>query len=350
MLIKRLSDKIDSVIEEFGLDLKANSLTRFGLLVDLLTSHVLYGVNVTDYFLHKFYNLKPRAKKMYMTQWDRMYMMCKINGMENFDLFEDKGLFFQKYGKYMGRTACVLTEGEEAYLRWLENNPAGKYIFKPAGGCCGQGIFVLPQDSEKVRDYSWLTSQDEALVAEPYIENCEELKKVYPGTLNTLRVCTLRSEGKPVIIGCYLRMGVAGIATDNYSNGGVLAEVDLDSGVVITTAINKKGKRYAFHPDSGEQIVGLRIPMWKEVQALVMEVAEVTPEVVYSAWDIAVLPNGPVLIEGNIGGDVDLQQTPQGIGKRALYEPYLPKRRHWHFGFNTVTTTYRKHMDAKKSK
>lgn len=349
MLMKYLVDKVDNLIEEFGLDMKGNSLTRGGLLLDILVSHVLYGTNVTDYFLHKFYSLKHRAKKTFMTQWDRMYMMCQVNGMEHFDLFEDKGQFAVKYGKYMGRSTCALAEGEEAYCRWLENNPASKYIFKPAGGGCGQGIFVLPQDSEKLRDYSRLIKEDDTLVVEPYIENCQELKKLHPGTLNTLRVCTLRKEGKPFIFGCYLRMGVAGIATDNYSNGGILAEVDLDSGVVITTGVNKKGKRFAFHPDSGEQIVGFKIPMWEETKALTLEVAEVTKDVVYSSWDIAILPNGPVLIEGNIGGDVDLQQTPRGIGKRALYEEYLPKRRQLHLGYNAVTKPYRDHAKAKEA-
>lgn len=349
MLVKQLVEKIDNLIEEFNLDMSANSLTRGGLLFDIFASHVLYGANVTDYFLHKFYRLKHRARKTYMTQWDRQYMMCHVNGTKYLDLYEDKGQFAVGYEQYMGRTTCILADGKEPYCRWLEENPANKYIFKPADGCCGQGIFVLSQDSENLRNYSWLMEQDDKLVVEPYIENCEELKKIYPGTLNTLRICTLLREGKPVIVGCYLRMGVAGIATDNYSNGGILAEVDLDSGVVITTAINKKGKRFAFHPDTGEQIVGFKIPMWGEVKAFVEEISKVAPDVVYSAWDIAVLPSGPVLIEGNIGGDVDLQQTPQGIGKRALYEPYLPKKRRWHFGYSAVTKPYRDHDKAKKA-
>lgn len=349
MLLNYLVEKIDGLVEEFGLNLKEIGLSRGRLLLDILVSHVRYGVNVTDYFLHQFYNRKHHEKKTYMTQWDRMYMMCYVNDIKYFDLFEDKRQFVEKYEKYMGRSICVLADGEEAYCRWLNNNSAANYIFKPADGCCGRGIFVLPKDSEKLRDHSWLMSQDKSLVVEPYIENCDELKRLYPGTLNTLRICTLIEEGKPVIIGCYLRMGVAGIATDNYSNGGILAEIDLDSGTVITTGVNKKGRRFAFHPDTGEQIVGCRIPMWEETKAFVLKVAEVTPEVIYSAWDIAILPNGPVLIEGNIGGDVDLQQTPRGIGKRALYELYLPKNRKLHFGYKDATKPYRDYIKNKQN-
>lgn len=346
MLVNTILGKVDSLVEEYGLDLKANSMTRLGLLVDVFVSHVRYGTNVADYFLYKFYNLKHRARKTYMTQWDRMYLMNYVNGMKHFDLFEDKRLFVEAYGKYMGRSTCVMGDGEEAYLRWLESNPADKYIFKPAGGCCGKGIFVLTKDSEKLRDYAWLMEQDEELVAEPFIENCEEMKKLHPGTLNTLRICTVRKDDKSVIVGTYLRIGVAGRDTDNYNNGGIVVEVDQETGTVVSAGVNRKSKWFAFHPDSGEQLVGFRIPMWEECKALTLEVADVTPEVIYSGWDIAVLPTGPVLIEGNIGGDVDIQQA-HGKGKRGTYEFLLPKRK-WHFGFSKVAKPMTKHFEAKE--
>lgn len=349
MLLKTISNKIDSLLGEYHVDLKELSLTKVGLLRDILVSHVRYGTNVADYFQYKFYNLKHRARSAYVSQWDRMYMMNYVNGMKYFDLFEDKRQFIEKYGKFMGRTIFALVDGEEAYNRWLEANPANKYIFKPAGGCCGEGIFVLPKDSEKLHDYAWLMQQDEALVAEPFIENCEELKRIYPETLNTLRIPTMVKDGKPVIFCCYLRMGVAGIETDNYSNGGIAAPVDLDSGVIYSSAMNKKGERFVCHPDSGEQLVGFQIPMWEEVKALVLEAAAVTPEVIYSAWDIAILPTGPILIEGNIGGDVVGMQQVHGEGKRYVYAPYLPKKRRWHFGYYNVMTPYRKHFEAKEA-
>ena len=346
MLLRYLTEKIDRLTEEFGLNRKAVGLSRIALLLDILACHVRYGCNVADYFMYRFYNLRHRAKKTYMTQWDRMYMMCHVNGMEHFELFEDKRQFVKKYEKFMGRSTCVLSQGEEAYKRWLAENPAEKYIFKPADGSCGEGIFVVARDSEKLLDYAFLMGQNATLVVEPYIENCAELKKLNPGTLNTLRICTLRKAGKPYIFGCYLRMGVAGRDTDNYNNGGVVAEVDPQSGVLVTKATSRKGGQFAFHPDTGEQIVGFQIPMWEEVKALVLEVAEVTPEVIYSSWDIAILPGGPVLIEGNIGGDVDIQQT-QGYGVKAIYAPYLPKKQGLHFGFRDVMKPYKTYFQKK---
>ena len=348
MLLKRIANKIDAVVEEFGVDMKANSLTRIGLLFDIFLSHVRYGTNVEDYFLYQFYNRKHRVRKDYVSSWDRSYMMNYANSPKYFELFEDKRRFVETYGKYMKRSLFTFADGEEAYHRWLEENPADRYIFKPAGGCCGVGIFVLPKDSDKIRDYAWLAEQAEDMVAEPFIENCEEVKKIYPGTLNTLRVPTMRKNGKPEIFCAYLRMGVAGIETDNYSNGGIAAPVDLESGVIYSCAMNRKGKRFVFHPDSVEQLVGFKIPMWEEVKALVLEVADITPEVVYSAWDIAVLPTGPVLVEGNICGDVAGMQQIHG-GMRVHYAPYLPKKRKLHFGYNAVGKPMREYYAAKEA-
>lgn len=88
--------------------------------------------------------------------------------------------------------------------------------------------------------------------------------------------------------------------------------------------------------------------MWEEVKALVLEVADITPEVIYSAWDIAILPTGPVLIEGNICGDVAGMQQIHG-GMRVHYEPYLPKKRKWHFGYNAVGKPMREYYVAKEA-
>lgn len=341
MIIKSVFQKVNKIFGEFEGDENLKKIPRWKLLLDVVWAHIRYGTNVADYFLYKFYNLKHAARRTYVTQHDYLYLMCCVNNLENFTLFEDKRLFAEKYQRFLGRTVYPLADGEEGYLKWLDTHQSGKYIFKPADGYCGSGIFILEKDSEKLRDYNWLLTCNESLLAEPFIENCEQIRKLNPTTLNTIRVCTLSQKGIPTIVGSYLRMGVADKCTDNLGNGGIVAEIDMVSGVVMTTGVNKKGQRFVFHPDTKEQIVGFKIPMWEETKAMVIDAAKVTPDVIYTAWDVAILPNGPVIIEGNIGGGVEIQQMPRETGKRYIYEQYLPTRPLFYFGYRKVTKAYR---------
>ena len=56
---------------------------------------------------------------------------------------------------------------------------------------------------------------------------------------------------------------------------------------------------------------GFRIPYWNEVRELVKNVHAKLPDIRSIGWDVAITPNGPVLIEGNdnweIGGPQDME-------------------------------------------
>ena len=53
------------------------------------------------------------------------------------------------------------------------------------------------------------------------------------------------------------------------------------------------------HPYTNTPIIGYKIPMFNEAVAFAKELALVTPQIKYTAWDISVTNNGPVVIEGN---------------------------------------------------
>ena len=70
-------------------------------------------------------------------------------------------------------------------------------------------------------------------------------------------------------------------------------------------------------------ILGFQVPCWEEIKALVKEAALVTPQLRYMVWDVALTPDGPVIIEGNSLGGLTLQQFPRRMGKRYLYADVL---------------------------
>ena len=70
----------------------------------------------------------------------------------------------------------------------------------------------------------------------------------------------------------------------------------------------------AIHPDTGARMKGFAIPYWQSVTDLCLRAATAIPGLPLQAWDIALCPNGPVLVEANIGGDVNLPQIASGNG------------------------------------
>jgi hypothetical protein len=74
------------------------------------------------------------------------------------------------------------------------------------------------------------------------------------------------------------------------------------------------------HPDSGGQITGRQVPRWEEVCRLAERAHWAFDDRVMIGWDIAVTPDGPVLVEGNAAPDLDIIQRTRrsGLGESRL--------------------------------
>lgn len=108
-------------------------------------------------------------------------------------------------------------------------------------------------------------------------------------------------------------------SVDNVHMGGLCTLVDVNSGIVISRALDKHFREYVNHPVTGKQIVGFSIPMWDRVRELAIQAAAITPEMRYTSWDIAVTPNGPILIEGNWDAEFYPEQMLMQKGLRKRY-------------------------------
>lgn len=80
---------------------------------------------------------------------------------------------------------------------------------------------------------------------------------------------------------------------------GLDAEIDPETGIVITDGYQENGNVYKVHPDSGIQIKGFYIPQWKELVGFVNEIMNELPEYKYVGWGLVLTPNGWCVIEGN---------------------------------------------------
>jgi hypothetical protein len=128
-------------------------------------------------------------------------------------------------------------------------------------------------------------------------ENHDELNRLYPKSVNTMRMFTFVKDGKGHFLQAILKIGNGGVV-DNFSSGGMYTFTD-DEGVVDVPAIDKADIQYTVHPITGTDIIGFRVPMFREAVKLVERAAEVIPQIAYVGWDVAISDKGPVIIEGN---------------------------------------------------
>ena len=191
------------------------------------------------------------------------------------------------------------------------------------------GLGIERRESSEVDDVAafieHLKSGRQFLIEE-FITQHPTMASLNPSSVNTLRVISYAKEGAVTVLASVLKIGNGG-AIDNFSNGGMYTMLD-SHGVALYPAFDGSGSTFAEHPLTGTPIVGFQVPHYDRVLALVDEMSRVVPEVPYVGWDIAVAPDGPVVIEGNPNSGV-FQAKPSVSGVR---EGLLPLYRET-FGF-----------------
>jgi hypothetical protein len=207
-------------------------------------------------------------------------------------------------------------------------------VLKPVDGWQGTGVVVLdPVQIENGRVTFQLASGESLpgidaldrwfaspatppLIVQERVVNHEALARISPGATSTLRIVTLRrSDGSALIPFAGARIGRQGATIDNYSEGGILASIDVGTGTMGRGHMQTGGARIEVqrHPDTGIQIEGTELPWWPETLDLVRKLTAVTQQIRAVGWDIIISPDGPVVLEGNHDWGIMMMQS-LGVG------------------------------------
>ncbi len=193
-------------------------------------------------------------------------------------------------------------------------------IAKPVTGNSGRGIFLIEDSGEgprirqdgRTRDVADFAIKERFLVQE-IIEQHPDMARIYPHSVNSLRVLTLlMPDSSPRVISSLIRFGTGRAFIDNWSAGGLAVGVDLESGRLMPAGHDKKGRRYDRHPDSGIVLESFTVPLWDEVRDLALAAQAAFPYYRLLGHDIAVTANGPTLFEINAFPDLVMQEQNSG--------------------------------------
>ncbi len=139
----------------------------------------------------------------------------------------------------------------------------------------------------------------------------------------SVRALVLVRPDGPVIHRALTKIPTGMNPADNFWRpGNMLGALDIDTGRIIR-AVCGVGADMAgcpFHPDTNAPLAGAALPNWAELRELVCQAARVFPGIRTQSWDIALCDRGPVLLEVNYGGDLNLAQLAEGRG--VLDETY----------------------------
>lgn len=302
----------------------ANVLERIYIVFDFLWEKIKYNIELIDYVQYRFYFKRRIERDQFITHGKLLKIIKICNDPKSRIFFDQKPLFNQEFKDYLGRDwlDTKVCSKEEFYSFCKRNSTL---FCKSPDGMFGKGIDIIHLANVSDLDRFYDTCKKNKILLEEVLEQDCELAAFNNTAVNTIRVVTLICADDSVrIMAAVLRLSRKGKFADNFHHDGIASLIDVETGIVNTTGVDRKWNRYTIHPDSRKPIVGFQIPRWFEVVDMVKKAAGVHPEVRYVGWDVTIKSSGEiVLIEGNPGADPDVTQIEDQVGKWPLYEPLL---------------------------
>lgn len=323
MSLKRMEENISHIHEETG-------VSRAKIFTDMISCAAFRGVGYLDYRVFDFArNRKKSQRDTFMTMNHNLYLCRKLNDPEAADIFKDKQKFNTVFHSFIGRDFIFLPESDaQALERFCQGK---KNVFaKVTTSFGGQGIerLTVADISDYEALYERLREEKKFLIEEQIIQH-EEMERLCPNSVNTLRIVTILLDGKANFVYALVRMGNGKNVVDNISSGGMYALLDNEGRISERAFCDKTSDFYEKHPVSGVRFHDFVIPYFREAVQLCLDAAKVEPRVGYVGWDAAITPNGPVLIEGNHLPSYDMCQNSglanQKEGALPLFEKILGK-------------------------
>ena len=308
--------------------------SRAWLAADMVRCGLKYGCGYHDYIQFGMYDLTEEQKATMVTRVVSRELMAILNDDSQAYVLDDKGEFARRYAKFLKRDILDLKTASETEIdAFLAKHE--KFFCKPQEGSCGHGCFVYEVDPAKDRAGFLADMQAQGVgVCEEILAQHPEQAEFNPSSLNCIRIITLidSQKGEPHVIYAVQKFGTKDVVVDNYGPGGIGCRVNVDTGVVDWPAVIGEGylrETFTVHPTSGKQLVGYRIPFFKEACEMCCEAALVTPALRYVGWDVGITPDGPAIVEGNNFTDYlfyqHVPQTPDGIGMLPVFQKYVPE-------------------------
>jgi hypothetical protein len=321
---------------------------RHGVSVAAQVAQMLWlglvrNVQPDSYYRFQLFRPERRRRAALYLQHTEAAMLYRVlahrDARDDFLTLEDKRRFELWCRRHALPTVRTVAEFRDGALVDTELAPGGRGALAAHRG---RDLFSKPVDASEgrgARRWHWQEGgwtdgassplDEDALVAElaaqsrgtgvlvqECLANDPLLGAVAPAAVSTVRFVTARSPGgAPEITNVGFRMGVGASRTDNFSGGGLAAAVDPATGrlgAVVQADPVLHVVPVEIHPDTGTRLAGFQLPHWPQAVALALASHAALERIGFVGWDVALTPDGPVLVEGNFSPGARLAQAPSG--------------------------------------
>ena len=293
---------------------------------DLIGCWILYQALPYEYFLYNFKDRDHEGRLAFETDSDRNYTLQRVSGLENFlNEINNKYNFYQLAKPFFRREAIKIDslEQENDFSAFVKKY--GKVFVKPLEGSKGKGahVYSYVDDESSATYYKELLGEGTSWMVEELIRQSAAMGQWNETSVNTIRIPSFLRDGKFTVIWTRMRMGKKGAIVDNAGAGGIVVNVDPETGVITSDGIDESYNHFERHPGSGLVFKGWQVPRWDELLKTVEELHRtIFSKHVYVAWDFALTDDGWVVIEGNWGQLLG-QQTASQVGVRKKFHELI---------------------------
>lgn len=153
-------------------------------------------------------------------------------------------------------------------------------------------------------------------VVQERLEPHRELAANFGPTLGCVRALVLLSDEARLASAVFKIPSGRNVADNYWRAGNMLGALDSKTGALLR-AVSGTGAdlvEHDKHPVTGASFSGMKLPDWQKVLGLVRDAPRYFSGVKTQSWDIALTTRGPIALEMNWGGDLNLHQIAHGKG------------------------------------
>ena len=199
----------------------------------------------------------------------------------------------------------------EAFERIISKN---EVIIKPSQESgSGRGIcFLKSSQVESIKELLF-NAKESNYIAQSIVPQHPDLEIIHPGSLNTIRICTILLEDGVHVLSAVLRMGTGNSRIDNVTAGGISAAIKPSGKLDKYAYTYYTGERLERHPQ-GVLFENYKIPEYSKAIDCVKSLAQTIGNFRLVSWDICIDDKCDiVLIEANMRkGGINLHQFDNG--------------------------------------
>ncbi|MBS7020665.1 MAG: hypothetical protein KH135_02180 [Firmicutes bacterium] len=296
---KKVGDTFSELQNLATLMSRKNHKNRLMIMNDMKKCKKKYGCSYEEYYFYRFDELSEEEKDTIITKDKNQIFIDHFNAKAKASVWHEKKDLYKNFNTSLKREFLYLTgDNLEMFQKYAKSHQ--EMIAKTNEHLSRTQIrkVVLTEHMKADKVYEGLMEKNLTILDEVIIQH-PKMKELYPKSVNTIEFITLKNKGKVHITSAILKIG-HGTIVDNVYYGGMLAKIDLKTGIVMTKAVDYRDHLYTTHPSSKTKIVDFEIPCFQAAKEFVLNLALKTNDASYISWNIAITEDGPVFVDASI--------------------------------------------------